>query len=100
MSKSLKNFITIKEALARYTARQLRITFLMHQWDNGMDFKDSTMEEAINTEKLFNVSLPMATADPQNFLINAKALIHETRANPPAFTGKHQYHDSEKQLMA
>ncbi|KAJ9057492.1 cysteinyl-tRNA synthetase, variant 3 [Entomophthora muscae] len=89
MSKSLKNFITIKEALARYTARQLRITFLMHQWDNGMDFKDSAMEEAINTEKLFN-----------NFLINAKALIHEARVNPPAFTGKHQYHDSEKQLMA
>ncbi|KAI0221412.1 cysteinyl-tRNA synthetase [Massospora cicadina] len=89
MSKSLKNFITIKEALTRYTARQLRLTFLMHQWDCGMDFKHSTMEEAINTEKLFN-----------NFLINAKALIHEICANPPAFTGQHQYRDPEKQLMA
>lgn len=32
MSKSLKNFITIKEALNRNTARQLRIAFLLHAW--------------------------------------------------------------------
>jgi cysteinyl-tRNA synthetase len=33
MSKSLKNFITIKEALQKYTSRQLRMLFVIHAWD-------------------------------------------------------------------
>ena len=32
MSKSLKNFITIRAALTMYSARQLRFLFLLHQW--------------------------------------------------------------------
>lgn len=32
MSKSLKNFITIAEALQQYTSRQLRFAFLLHSW--------------------------------------------------------------------
>jgi cysteinyl-tRNA synthetase len=87
MSKSLKNFITIKEALAKYSPRQLRLTFLMHQWDNGMDFKQTSMEEAINNEKLFN-----------NFLINAKALIQEAKTHNVEFTGDNNYKEGEKQL--
>ncbi|XP_050676965.1 cysteine--tRNA ligase, cytoplasmic [Leptidea sinapis] len=54
MSKSLKNFVTISEALQRYTARQLRIAFLLHGWKETLDYSDNTMEMAIQTEKLFN----------------------------------------------
>ncbi|KAI8147700.1 tRNA synthetases class I (C) catalytic domain-containing protein [Fennellomyces sp. T-0311] len=50
MSKSLKNFITIQEALKTYTPRQLRIFFLAHQWNTKMDFKQSSMQEAIQME--------------------------------------------------
>jgi len=32
MSKSLKNFITIKAILKNYNARQVRFVFLLHHW--------------------------------------------------------------------
>lgn len=55
MSKSLKNFITIQEALQKYTARQLRLFYLMHQWDSRMDFKEAGMHDAMDKEKFMNV---------------------------------------------
>ena len=51
MSKSLKNFITIKEALQKYSARQLRLAFLNTAWDGPMDFKDDVMEEMKSLEE-------------------------------------------------
>ncbi|PAV86186.1 hypothetical protein WR25_05337 [Diploscapter pachys] len=39
MSKSLKNFITIREALKQYSARQLRFLFLMHNWNDPLDYR-------------------------------------------------------------
>ena len=33
MSKSLKNFVTIRQALQVHSARQLRIMFLLQPWD-------------------------------------------------------------------
>lgn len=54
MSKSLKNFITIKEALKVFTARQLRWLFLLHAWDGPMDYGDNSMEQAVNIDKFFN----------------------------------------------
>ena len=33
MSKSLKNFITIRQALAKYSPRQFRLLFLLQAWD-------------------------------------------------------------------
>lgn len=41
MSKSLKNFITIREALTVYTARQLRMVFLLHKYNAPMDYSVS-----------------------------------------------------------
>jgi len=46
MSKSLKNFITIQEVLQKYSARQLRITFLLHWWKDTLDYNENTMELA------------------------------------------------------
>ncbi|KAI8978051.1 cysteinyl-tRNA synthetase [Pilobolus umbonatus] len=68
MSKSLKNFITINEALKTYSARQLRIFFLVHQWDAKMDFKKSSMQESIQLEQTM-----------KNFFDNSKALINKVK---------------------
>ena len=56
MSKSLKNFITIKEALMKHSARQLRLMFLLHSWRDTLDYSDATMKEAFVYEKLISVS--------------------------------------------
>ncbi|GLJ54030.1 hypothetical protein SUGI_1156210 [Cryptomeria japonica] len=53
MSKSLKNFITIREALQKYTARQLRFLFVNQAWDKPMNFSESVMSEAIAKERQF-----------------------------------------------
>lgn len=45
MSKSLKNFITVEEALQTYTSRQLRLVFAFGNWDKPIDFKDSLVHE-------------------------------------------------------
>uniref|UniRef100_H2ZQZ8 Cysteine--tRNA ligase, cytoplasmic n=1 Tax=Ciona savignyi TaxID=51511 RepID=H2ZQZ8_CIOSA len=54
MSKSLKNFITIKEALKKNTARQLRLAFLLHSWKDTLDYSENTMHDAVQFEKLAN----------------------------------------------
>ena len=38
MSKSLKNFTTIKEILAIHSSRQIRFLFLIHQWNTLMNY--------------------------------------------------------------
>uniref|UniRef100_A0A914WDT4 Cysteine--tRNA ligase, cytoplasmic n=1 Tax=Plectus sambesii TaxID=2011161 RepID=A0A914WDT4_9BILA len=52
MSKSLKNFISIREALKQYSARQLRILFLMHNWADVLDYSHSSMALALQFEKM------------------------------------------------
>uniref|UniRef100_A0A8D8LS95 Cysteine--tRNA ligase, cytoplasmic n=1 Tax=Cacopsylla melanoneura TaxID=428564 RepID=A0A8D8LS95_9HEMI len=54
MSKSLKNFITIQEALSKHSARQLRLAFLLHSWNQTLDYGDNTMEMAVTYEKLLS----------------------------------------------
>lgn len=68
MSKSLKNFITIQEALKTYSARQLRLFFLKHQWDAKMDFKKTSMDETIQIEQTI-----------KNFFDNVKALVNKVK---------------------
>ncbi|KAH1026375.1 hypothetical protein HUJ05_000049 [Dendroctonus ponderosae] len=54
MSKSLKNFVSIQEALSKYSARQLRFAFLLHSWRDTLDYSQNTMECALQYERLFN----------------------------------------------
>ncbi|KAI5950976.1 CYR1 [Candida jiufengensis] len=54
MSKSLKNFITIEEALKEYTPNQLRLVFLLNPWEKPLDFKDSLITEVKTVESTFN----------------------------------------------
>ncbi|CAI2177222.1 4473_t:CDS:10 [Funneliformis geosporum] len=79
MSKSLKNFITIQQALERYTPRQLRLCFLLHQWDSKLDFKESIFDE--------------------NFFVNTKALLNERKHNAYDSDGTHRYRSSERELI-
>ncbi|XP_061622197.1 cysteine--tRNA ligase, cytoplasmic isoform X2 [Phyllopteryx taeniolatus] len=67
MSKSLKNFITIKEALAKNTARQLRLAFLMHSWKDTLDYSPNTMELVVQYEKFLN-----------EFFLNVKDILRAT----------------------
>ncbi|KAK2720875.1 hypothetical protein QYM36_004679 [Artemia franciscana] len=53
MSKSLKNFITIGEALEKHSARQLRFLYLLHHWRDGLDYSENTMNKAMTTERKF-----------------------------------------------
>ena len=54
MSKSLKNFITIREALVHHTSRQIRFCMLLHKYNSPMDYGDNTMSQAVNIEKIFS----------------------------------------------
>ncbi|PVU86083.1 hypothetical protein BB560_006818 [Smittium megazygosporum] len=74
MSKSLKNFISIKDALKKYTARQLRLCFLMQRWDAPFDFKASFMEEALSTESTIS-----------NFFINIESLSRQWNSDEATF---------------
>lgn len=51
MSKSLKNFITIRQALEINTGRQMRLMFLMQQWDRGMNYSDDAIAMAKAEER-------------------------------------------------
>jgi cysteinyl-tRNA synthetase len=53
MSKSLNNFITIRQALEHSTARQLRIMFLLQAWDQPMSYSDQTLDDARSKEMTF-----------------------------------------------
>lgn len=66
MSKSLKNFISIRGALEHYTARQIRFCFLLHKYNATMDYSAHTMTEAIQTEKIFT-----------EFFHNVKAILRK-----------------------
>ncbi|EEC50338.1 predicted protein [Phaeodactylum tricornutum CCAP 1055/1] len=68
MSKSLKNFITIQQALEINSARQIRMLFLLHKYNAQMDYGDNTMTHAMETEKRF-----------VEFFHNVKACLRQHR---------------------
>ncbi|GAA6016231.1 hypothetical protein JCM11491_003776 [Sporobolomyces phaffii] len=88
MSKSLKNFITIDDALEKYSARQLRFAFLLQNWNARLDFKEDSMREVRNAEGILN-----------NFFALVKALVAEAKENSTASDGKHHYEQAEADLM-
>ena len=54
MSKSLKNFITIRQALEQNSSRLLRLLFLLAGgWDQPMNYSQQTMEDARSKETTF-----------------------------------------------
>lgn len=68
MSKSEKNFITIRECLQTYSQRQVRYLFLLHNWANTMNYDpDKSLPEAAAKDKQFN-----------EFFLNVKTLQRRT----------------------
>ena len=57
MSKSLKNFITIEDALRDYSARQLRLAFMLQPWNAKMDFKRDLISDVKTKEETIDVRL-------------------------------------------
>ncbi|GAW25438.1 putative cysteinyl-tRNA synthetase [Rosellinia necatrix] len=67
MSKSLKNFQTIKDALtSTYTSRSMRIVFLHGKWNDGVEITPSMRTQADTWETTVN-----------NFFVNVKSLLVE-----------------------
>ena len=63
MSKSLKNFTTIRDALERgdWTPRGLRIVFLLGGWKEGIEITDDVVKAGSVWEDKVNVSLETLT---------------------------------------
>ncbi len=76
MSKSLKNFITIRQALEKHTARQIRFCFLLHKYNAPMDYGDNTMTEAVNIEKIFS-----------EYFHNVKAILRRLGSDGGQYVG-------------
>lgn len=78
MSKSLKNFITIREALQHHSARQIRFCFLLHKYNMAMDYSDNTMSQAVSIEKIFS-----------EFFHNVKAVLRSlgSTSESPQYVG-------------
>lgn len=72
MSKSLKNFITIRACLQKYNARQMRLLFLSHKYDAPMDYAESSMIEAVNLDRTI-----------ADFFGNLKAHLRELKKIAP-----------------
>ncbi|UNI18620.1 Cysteine--tRNA ligase [Purpureocillium takamizusanense] len=67
MSKSLKNFQTIQDALSTdYTARSMRIVFLMGKWNDGVEISPDMRAQADNWESTVS-----------NFFTNTKSWLAE-----------------------
>ena len=69
MAKSLKNFITIRQALSKFTAKQIRVMFLLQQWDRPVNFSDQTLNEARDKENRINSFLARVDQVGRNFPI-------------------------------
>lgn len=46
MSKSLDNFLTVKQALERWSPEAIRLFFLLHHYRNPADFSEQSLDEA------------------------------------------------------
>ncbi|KAL7625165.1 cysteinyl-tRNA synthetase [Parahypoxylon ruwenzoriense] len=74
MSKSLKNFQTIKDALAStYTPRSMRIVFLLGKWNDGVEISPDMRAQADTWESTVN-----------NFFTNTKSLLVEAASTASA----------------
>ena len=98
MSKSLKNFVTIQQALEKYSARQIRLLFLLHSWSSTLDYSDHGMEKALSYEKMLNefflnVKPHLRSMKPLNHSsAYVKVLEHDLTLNERFSTGKKQVH--------
>ena len=80
MSKSLKNFITIRQALSK--TMQIRLMFLLQHRDKPMSYSDETMddeEEGARVPCFFGRVKQMSSTPPPSFAGTAARLAPETK---------------------
>ncbi|GLI68942.1 hypothetical protein VaNZ11_013467 [Volvox africanus] len=70
MSKSLKNFVTIREALQTFNARQLRLMFVLQPWNKTMMYGEQSRAEMKARE-----------AQLKNFFQNVEAAVRGLEIN-------------------
>ncbi|CAG9461321.1 unnamed protein product [Pedinophyceae sp. YPF-701] len=73
MSKSLKNFITIRDALEVFTPRQLRLMFVLQAWDKPMVYGEGSLAEMRAKEAML-----------KNFFQNVEAALRAHSTSLPA----------------
>ncbi|CUS12681.1 unnamed protein product [Tuber aestivum] len=90
MSKSLKNFVSIRDALTRggWTPRGLRIVFLLGGWKDGIEVREGVLMEAKNWET--------TTA---KFFSNVKALVSEEEEEEKKGNRAKQFLDTARQNL-
>ena len=83
MSKSLKNFTTIREALAKgmWTPRSLRVVFLYGSWRDGIEVTDDLVAQGSSWEERINVSRPI---DAIHHRLTMAELLHPSERLPPS----------------
>ena len=52
-SLTTQNFVTIRQALEVYSARQIRFCFVLHKYNDPMDYGDETMQQAVSIDRIF-----------------------------------------------
>ncbi|KAI3425944.1 hypothetical protein D9Q98_007914 [Chlorella vulgaris] len=85
MSKSLKNFITIRQALESFSPRQLRLMFVLQPWEKKMNYGEQAKEEMRSKEALL-----------RNFFANVEVVL---RTQKVAATGQ-RWEEEERGLAA
>ncbi|KAL4430549.1 hypothetical protein ABPG77_005789 [Micractinium sp. CCAP 211/92] len=84
MSKSLKNFITIRQALESFTPRQMRLMFVLQPWERKMNYGEQAKEEMRSKEALL-----------KNFFCNVEVVL---RTQKVAATSQ-RWEEEEKKLQ-
>jgi len=89
MSKSLKNFTTIRDGLQKYKdARSIRMLFLLHKWDGPMEYSEDAMSHAVQTHLTFN-----------EFFLNIKVLLRTLSDEKNSAVAEQFWRDQEKEIM-
>lgn len=88
MSKSLKNFLSVRQVLESHSAITLRILFLMHSWHGTLDYSS----DSISAAKTWQSTV-------QNYLNLVSALAQEEEYGQRQETGRHNFHKEESELL-
>jgi len=88
MAKSLKNFITIRQALEVNTPRQIRFCFLLHKYNSPMDYGDGSLTQAVSIDKLFN-----------EYFHNIKALLRRYGGKGGSLGSGHQHKGTREDIL-
>ena len=97
MSKSLKNFTSVKEYLENVgTAQDLRMMFLMHKWHKSLDYSVETLKEATYTNKRIQEMIDHLKFIMKENMHNKQSSLSEDDENMVAIikTLKQKIHDN------